>query len=87
MTRYTIAFPSCGAAHFNVGLVIVFTLEIVIFTKNNIFIYIFFRHIFSHNSEVYTLAQVHTLRIDSHSEMIFVTDRLRVHNALMLSVT
>ena len=86
MTRYTIALPSCGAVHFNVVHFNV-TLEIVIFTKNNIFIYIFFRYIYSHNSEVYTLAYVHTLRIDGHSEMIFVADRLRVHNALMLSVT
>ena len=37
-----IALPSCGAVHYNGGLVIVFTFEIVIITKNNMLIYIFF---------------------------------------------
>ena len=54
MTKYTVALASRGAIH-NGSLVIVFTFENVIFTKNNIFIFIFFRRLYSHNSEVYTL--------------------------------
>ena len=54
LTKYTAALVSRGAIH-NGSLVIVFTFEIVIFTKSNIFIYVFFRRIYSHNSEIYIL--------------------------------
>ena len=47
------ALASRGTIHN--GNLIVLTFEIVIFTKNNIFIYIFFQHIYSHNSQVYIL--------------------------------
>ena len=71
MTKYAIALASGGAVHYNGSLVIAFIFEIVIFTKNNIFIYIFFQHIYSHNFEVYTLDhdfmtfRLHTLQIDA----------------------
>ena len=55
MTKYTIVLVSCGPVHYNGSLAIVLTFEIAIFTKNNIFIYIFFWCVYSHNSEVYTL--------------------------------
>ena len=55
LTKYTIALASPSAVHYNGSLAIVFTFEIAIFTKNNIFIYIFFQRIYSHNSEVCTL--------------------------------
>ena len=40
MTKYTTALTSCGTVHYNGWLVIVFTFETVIFTKNT-FPYIF----------------------------------------------
>ena len=55
MTKYTIALASCCAVHYNDRLAIVFNCEIEIFAKNNSLIYIFFRRIYSHNSEAYTL--------------------------------
>ena len=55
MTKYTIALASRCTVHYNDRLAIVFSSEIEIFAKNNILIYIFFRHIYSQNSEVYTL--------------------------------
>ena len=47
------ALASRGTIHN--GNLIVLTFEIVIFTKNNIFIYIFFQRIYSHNSQVHNL--------------------------------
>ena len=55
-----IALASHGAVHYNDSLV-VFISEILIFTKNNIFIYIFF-YFYSHNSEI-------------HSKTIFAVER------------
>ena len=55
LTKYAIALASCCAAHYSDKLVIVFTFKIYIFAKNKIFIYLFFRYIYSLNSEVHTL--------------------------------
>ena len=54
MTKFPIALAFCGAVHCNVSLVIVFTFEILVFTKNNIFIYIFF-DVFIHTILKYIL--------------------------------
>ena len=70
-------------------LVIVFAFEILIFTKNNIFIYIFFRHFHSHNSEIYTSDHVHTLRTDVVPKLflLWIGFMSILHTALMLCVT
>ena len=63
LTKYTITLASGCTVNYSDRLVIVFTFEIYVFTKNNILIYLFFRWIYSHSSEVYTL--------DKHSYTLY----------------
>ena len=75
MTKYTIVLASRGAVHCIIMVLVV--LKLWFLQK----IHIFFQRFYSHNSEVYTLDHVYTLRIDA-----VAVDRLCVPTALMLSV-